>query len=71
MLMYIMLYIVLAHIMLLATLSNAVFLYNAYSLPLIFANAFRFLALSRFIDTVCLFRMLFSIIHSTLICWFS
>ena len=45
MLLYIMLYIVLAYLMLFAALSNAVCLHNAF-LPLIFANA-----LSWFIDT--------------------
>ena len=40
MLLHIMLYIVLAHIMLFAALSNAVRLHNAYFSPLIFANAF-------------------------------
>ena len=38
-----MLYIVLAYLMLLAALSNAVCLYNAFSLLLIFANAFCFM----------------------------
>ena len=39
-LLYIMLYIMLAYLMLFAALSNAVCLYNAYFLPLNFANAF-------------------------------
>ena len=43
--------IVLAYIMLVAALSNAVCLHDAYFLPLIFANAFCFHALSWFIDT--------------------
>ena len=44
MLLYIMLYVLLAYVMLLAALSNAVCLYNASSfLPLIFANAFCFM----------------------------
>ena len=51
MLLYIMLYIMLAYLMLFAALSNAVCLYNAYFLSLIFANAFCFHALSWFIDT--------------------
>ena len=54
MLLYIMLYIVLAYLMLLAALSNAVCLYNAFFLfflPLNFANAFCFHTLSWFIDT--------------------
>ena len=53
------LYIMLAYLMLLAALSNAVCLHNAFiiiiiyfiSLPLISANAFRLHALSWFIDT--------------------
>ena len=49
-LLYIMLYIMLAYSMLFAALSNAVCLHNAF-LPLIFANAFCFHALSWFIDT--------------------
>ena len=56
MLLYIMLYIVLAYLMLFASLTNAVCLYNAsffffFFLPLISANAFYFHALSLFIDT--------------------
>ena len=52
MLLYIMLYIMLAYLMLFTALSNAVCLYNAFLfLPLIFANAFCFHALSWFIDT--------------------
>ena len=53
MLLYIMLYIVLAYLMLFAALTNAVCLYNASSffLPLISTNAFYFHALSLFIDT--------------------
>ena len=47
-----MLYIMLAYLMLLAALSNAVCLHNAF-----FANAFCFHALSWFIDTVCLFQV--------------
>ena len=43
MLLYIMLYIMLAYLMLLAALSNAVCLHNAFFLPLIFANAFCFM----------------------------
>ena len=43
MLLYIMLYIVLAYLMLFAALTNAVCLYNASFLgPLIYANAFYF-----------------------------
>ena len=52
MLLYIMLYIVLAYLMLFAALTNAVCLNNAsFSLLLIFANAFCHHALSWFIDT--------------------
>ena len=51
MLLYIMLYIVLAYLMLLAALTDAVCLHNAFFLPLISANAFYFHALSLFIDT--------------------
>ena len=51
MLLYTMLYIVLAYLMLFAALSNAVCLHNATFLPLISANAFYFHALSWFIDT--------------------
>ena len=50
MLLYIMLYIVLAYLMLFAALSNAVCLYIAF-LPLISANAFYFHVLSWFTDT--------------------
>ena len=49
MLLYIMLYIVLAYLMLFAALTNAVCLYNASFLPLISVNAFYFHALSLFI----------------------
>ena len=51
MLLYIMLYIVLAYLMLFAALTIAVCLYNASFLPMIFANAFYFHVLSWFIDT--------------------
>ena len=68
MLLYIMMYIMLVYLMLFAALSNAVCLYYAFlfsSLPLIFANAFCFYALSWFIEkVVCLFQVLFSIMHS-------
>ena len=49
MLLYIMLYIVLAYLMLFAALTNAVCLYNAF-FSLICANAFYFHALSLFIS---------------------
>ena len=45
------LYIMLAYLMPLAALSNAVCLHSAFFLPLIFANAFCFHVLSWFIDT--------------------
>ena len=51
MLLYIMLYIVLAYLKLFAVLSNAVCLYNASFLPMISAIPFYFHALSLFIDT--------------------
>ena len=51
MLLYIMLYIVLAYLMLFAALSNAVCLYNASFLPMFSAIAFYFHVLSWFIDT--------------------
>ena len=52
--------------MLFAALFNAVCLYNAYFLPLIFDNAFCLHSLSWVIDTVCLFQILFRIRHSSL-----
>ena len=58
MLLYIMLYIVLAYLMLFAALSNAVCLYNASFLPLISANAFFFML------CLCLFHFFISIMHS-------
>ena len=51
MLLYVMLYIVLAFLMLLAALSNAVCLHNASFLPMISAIDFYFHVLSWFIDT--------------------
>ena len=48
---YLMQYIVLAYLMLFAALSNAVCLYNASFLPMISAIAFCFHVLSWFIDT--------------------
>ena len=51
MLLYIMLYIVLAYLMLFAALSNAVCLHNASFLQIISAIAFNFHVLSWFIDT--------------------
>ena len=57
MLLYIMLYIVLAYLMLFAALTNAVCLYNASFLPMISANAFYFHVLSWFIDTLFVYFM--------------
>ena len=48
---YLWLYIVLVYLMLFAALSNAVCLYNASSLPMISAIAFYFHVLSWLIDT--------------------
>ena len=48
---YLLLYIVLAYLMLFAVLSNAVCLHNASFLLMISANAFYFHVLSWFIDT--------------------
>ena len=55
-LLYVMLYIMLAYLMLFVASSNTVCLHNAFCL-LIFANAFCFHALSWFADTVCLFQV--------------
>ena len=78
MLLYIMLYIVLAYLMLFAALTNAVCLNNASSFfSLICANAFYFHALSWFISfflfascTVLLFCLFFLIICSHCCCFF-
>ena len=48
---YLMLYIVLAYSMLFAALSNAACLHSSSFLPMISANAFYFHVLSWFIDT--------------------
>ena len=57
MLLYIMLYIVLAYLMLFAALTNAVCLYNAsFFLPLISANAFYFHAFS-----ICIMHSAFNL----------
>ena len=66
MLLCMMLYIIPAYLMLFFALPNAVCLYNALTIfwPLIFVNAFCLHALSWFIDTVCLFQVLFCIMHS-------
>ena len=47
---YLMLHIVLAYLLVFAALSNAVCLYNASFLPMIYANAFYFHVLSWLID---------------------
>ena len=52
MLLYIMLYIVLAYLMLFAALTNAVCCIMLLLLPLIYENAFYFYALSLFNDTL-------------------
>ena len=78
MLLYIMLYIVLAYLMLFAALTNAVCLNNASSFfSLICANAFYFHALSLFISfflfascTVLLICLFFLIICSHHCCFF-
>ena len=64
MLLYIMLYIMLAYLMLLAALTNAVCLHNVYIFAIDFCKYFCFHALSWFIDTVCLLQILFCIMHS-------
>ena len=66
MLLYIMLYIMLAYLMQLVDLFNAVCLSNAYLLFAInFANAFCFRALCLgYRHIACLIKMLFCIIHS-------
>ena len=64
MLLYIMLYIVLAYLMLFASTSNTVCLVNVFFLPFIFANASCFRALSWVIVTVYLSQILFCIMHS-------
>ena len=57
MLLYIMLYIVLAYLMLFAALSNAVCLHNASFLPMISAIAFYFRVFSWVIDTYFVYFM--------------
>ena len=63
MLLYIMLYIVLAYLMLFAALTNAVCLNNASFLSLICANAFCFHALSLFISffLICIMHSAFNL----------
>ena len=64
MLLFIMLYIILAYLVLFAALANAVCI--MLFLPLTFENDFCFHALPYVIVTVCLFKILFFIIHSAL-----
>ena len=59
MLLYIILYIMLAYLMLIAVLSNAICLHNAYFFAIDYMNAFIFQALSWVIDTDCLLQILF------------
>ena len=66
MLLYIMLYIVLAYLMLFAALTNAVCLLMLFFLPLISENAFYFHALSLFISV-----FLFASCTVLLICLFN
>ena len=54
---YLMLYIVLAYLMLFAALFNAVCLHNASFLPMMSANAFYFHVLSWFIETLFVYFM--------------
>ena len=51
MLLYIMLYVMLAYLMLIAALSNAVCLYNAFFISIDSCKCFLFHAMSWFIDT--------------------
>ena len=70
-LLYIMLYIMLAYLMLLAAFSNAVCLYNVSFFIIDFANAFCFHALSWFIYTYLVyFKYDFPSCAVVLICWF-
>ena len=68
------LYIMPAYLMMFAAVSNAVCLHNAsffLFLPLIFANAFCFNALSWFIDTLFVyFKYYLASFTVHLICWF-
>ena len=54
---YLVLYIVRAYLMLFAALSNAACLYNASFLPMISAIAFYFHVLSWFLDTLFVYFM--------------
>ena len=72
MLLYIMLYIVLAYLMLFATLSNTVCLYNSFFIAIDFFKCF-------FVFMLCLglltqfvyFKYYFASLTVLLICWFS
>ena len=64
MLLYIMLYIMLAYLMLFAALSNAVCLYNAFLQLLIFANAFCFMLCLGLLAQFVYFKYDFPIMHS-------
>ena len=64
MLLFVMLYIVLAYIMLFAALSNAVCLHNAYFLPKIFEMLFVFMILLGLLSVACLVQILLCIMHS-------
>ena len=57
MLLYTMLYIMLAYLMLFVALSNAVCLCNAFSLPLIFANVFCFMLCLGLLHIFCIFQV--------------
>ena len=67
MLLYIMLYIVLAYLMLFATLSNAVCLHNASFSAINFCKCFLFSCfILVYLHIVCLFHVLICIMHSAL-----
>ena len=67
----VLLYVVLSYLMLFAVISNAVCLYNASFLLLIFANAFCFHALSWFVDLwFFYFKCDFPSCAVLLVCWF-
>ena len=63
-LLYIMLYIMLAYLMLLAALSNAVCLYNASFFSFFSANAFFSCFVLVYFHIVCLFHVLSCTMHS-------
>ena len=65
MLLYIMLYIVLAYLMLFASLTNAVCLYDAYFFAIDFCKCFLFSCfVFVYCHIVCLFHFFISIMHS-------